>query len=129
VRVCEATSYPDRVDLMLVRADSPETHAALPAAGAVGPGEVACLTHQLPVGLARAPQASARRLHEGAGLGALAEGQLALPLQAVGGAGQTIGQGQRLLGLVQQTLTWTEGERWRSRSRSRSMSSQPSRRV
>ena len=101
-------SYPDRVDLLLVRADPPDAHASVPAAGAVGPGEVARLAHQLAVGLPRAPQTPARRLHEGTGLGALAERQLTLPLQAVGGPGQPIGQGQGLLRLVQQAFPWRE---------------------
>ncbi|CAG6007486.1 unnamed protein product [Menidia menidia] len=58
---------------------------AVAAPRAVGPGEVAGLTHQLPAGFAGAPQLGAG-LHVGAGLGAEAEGQLALPVQAVAGA-------------------------------------------
>ena len=101
-------SYPDRVDLLLVGADPPDAHVSVPTAGAVRPGEVARLAHQLAIGLARAPQTSARRLHEGTGLGALPEGQLTLPLQAIGGPGQPVRQGQGLLRLVQQTFPWTE---------------------
>ena len=105
VCVCVLRSpYLGRVNVPPVGADPPHAHASVPAAGAVGPGEVARLTHQLAAGLPRAPQAAAGGLHEGAGLGALAERQLALAVQAVGGAGEHFGQGQGLLRLVQQTL-------------------------
>lgn len=78
---------------------------ALAAAGPVGPGEVAGLADQLVPGRPGAPQLGAG-LHEGAGPGPGPEGQLALALQVVAKAGEAGGQGQLLLGLVQETVTW-----------------------
>lgn len=80
-----------------------EAEAAIPAAGAVGPGEVAGLAQRLALGLAGAPQLAAA-LHVGAGLGAHAEGQLALLAQGVAGTRQVLRQGHGLAGLVQKTV-------------------------
>lgn len=76
---------------------------AVPAAGAVGPGKVAGLADQLALGLPSTPQLGAG-LHEGAGLGAGPEGQLALALQVVAEPGEVVGQRELLLGRVQQTV-------------------------
>ena len=96
-----------------------EAGAAVPAAGAVGPGEVAGLAQRLALGLARAPQLAAA-LHVGAGLGAQAEGQLALLAQGVAGTRQVLGQGHGLAGLIQKAVACRgpralirgEPERW-----------------
>lgn len=79
--------------------------SALAAAGPVGPGEVAGLADQLVPGHPSAPQLGAG-LHEGAGPGPGPKGQLALALQVVAEAGEAGGQGQLLLGLVQETVAW-----------------------
>lgn len=78
---------------------------ALAAAGPVGPGEVAGLADQLVPGRPSAPQLGAG-LHEGAGPGPGPEGQLTLALQVVAKTREAGGQGQLLLGLVQETVTW-----------------------
>lgn len=76
---------------------------AVPAAGAVRPGKVSGLADQLALGLPGTPQLGAG-LHEGAGLGAGPEGQLALAVQVVAEPGEVVGQRELLLGRVQQTV-------------------------
>lgn len=89
---------------VLVDAAAPVANLFRATAGAVCPGEVAGLTHKLPAGLPGAPQLGAG-LHVGAGLGARAEGKLALAVQAVGGAREAFVESHLLLRLVQQTVS------------------------
>lgn len=88
---------------VLVGAGPPVADPAVAAAGPVRPGEVSGLADQLALGFPSAPQLGAG-LHEGAGLGAGPEGQLALAVQVVAEPGEAVGQRELLLGLVQQTV-------------------------
>lgn len=72
-----AHSHLDVHGVVLVRAGSSVADLPVATAGAVCPGEVSGLAHQLAAGLSGAPQLGAG-LHVRAGLGAGAEGQLAL---------------------------------------------------
>lgn len=78
---------------------------AVAAAGAVRPGEMAGLADQLALVLPGAPQLGAG-LHEGAGPGPGSEGQLALPVEVVAEAGEVVGEGELLLGLVQKAVAY-----------------------
>lgn len=71
--------------LLLGLIDTLAVHAPLPlpAAGAVGPGEVFGLAHQQPSRGAGAPQRRARTGRIGAVLGLIPKGELALPVGIV----------------------------------------------
>lgn len=105
VHVRISQPYLSLVYIHLIHADAPHTQLSIPTGGAISPGEVTCLTHQLAPGHPCTPEPTTGRLHEGTGLGAISEGQLTLPVQAVGGSREDFRQGQRLQGLIQQTLT------------------------
>lgn len=89
---------------VLLGAGSSVAHLAVAAGGTVRPREVSGLTDQLSAGLPRAPQLGAG-LHVRAGLGGVAEGELALTVQAVAGARQIIRERQLPLRLVQQAVS------------------------
>ena len=97
-------THPILAEVVSLHAGPLEAEAALAAARAVCPGEVARLAHHLALGLARAPQLGAG-LHVGAGLGAHTKGQLTLLAQRVAGARQVLGQGDGLAGLVQEAVS------------------------
>lgn len=89
---------------MPLHAGTFQAEASLPAAGAISPGEVPCLADDLPACFAGAPELGTV-LHVGAGLGAHAEGQLALLVQAVARPRQVLGQRDGVGGLVQQAVS------------------------
>lgn len=108
--VSQPSTHPVFADVVPLHAGSLEAEAPVPAGGAIGPGEVPCLAHNLSPCLARAPQLGTV-LHVGAGLGAHPEGQLTLLVQAVARPRQVFGQRDGLGGLVQQTIPCRNGER------------------
>jgi len=89
---------------MPLNAGTLQAESPLAAAGAVRPGEVPGLADDLPARLARAPELGAV-LHVRAGLGAHAEGQLALLVQAVACPRQVFGQRDGFGWLVQQAVS------------------------
>lgn len=78
IRQSVRETHPHILGLSLVRAEPADADLLLPAVGAVRPGEMPRLTHQMTIGLSCAPQATTRRLHEGTGFRAFAERKFAL---------------------------------------------------
>lgn len=89
---------------MLVNTSASVADFAVDATGTVSPGKVSGLTDLLSTNVPSAPQLSTW-LHVWAGLGAQAESQLTLTVQAVAGARQAVLEGELLLRLVQQAVT------------------------
>lgn len=100
-------THPVLIKVMSLHTGPLEAELAVPAAGAICPGEVAGLTHHLPLCLSRAPQFGAV-LHVGTGLRAHAKGQLALLAQGVAGTRQVLRQGDGLAGCVQEAVACRE---------------------
>lgn len=99
----QAGTHPVLTDVMPLDAGSLHAEPSLSTAGAVSPGEVACLTDDLSPSFSRAPQLGAI-LHVGAGLGADAKGQLTLLVEGVAGPREVLWQRDGLGGLVQQAI-------------------------